>query len=1163
MTDPVAPDTLFARAKRHLHAQAYSEVQSLVKRLQALYQAQSLAADTLLAQAFNLYSESCWYTDSLDAALGAAQQALVISQSLGPQGQVPLANAYRNLGVIRELSHYPDTALANYQKALHLKQQLHGPLHREVAIVYGDIANVYAGQGNFRSALQYRKKARELREQALGSHAPALAFYYYEEGKLHDRLGAYQQAERCFRHMLDLHRKHYGPQHVKVGEAYNGLGIVSWKQGKLDEALQHYQKALTIMVDSFGVSHPRTSDLYNNIGILYKEQGQYESALRAYQKALAIREDAFGDQHLSVAISHQNLGVVYGEMYNFRAARAAYEEALRIRLSLLGPRHPFVAAIYGNLGAIYDTEGLSERALAYYQQELRILQSHYGEVHPNVGRSYNNIGVAYESLVALKKALRYYQQALEIYLATIGSNHPEVAKTYQNIGVIYDLQGENQKAKQYYQKSLHIFQQRFGPQNPAVALVSGNLGDLQRDMGNYQQALGIYQRALRIRKQIFPNDHPLIADTHLSLAETYLEQERFALTHQHYQAALRILGYDTSRPAELDMVSDLSVLQQALALGQDLYQQRALSDPSRRDSLWQYHRHRLALSEFIQKTYPGTATRQRYAAQAFPLYEEAIANLTQSHRLTLQSRAFTLAEQTKSRQLTEKLQFDASRATFGLPDSLLQREYDLDVDIAYYDKRVFQQRYEADSSATRDSLLQAYESRLFDLRLQRDTLRELLQTQYPAYHRLRYSQEVISLAEVQDSLLGQAHDALVEYFVGDSNLFTWVVLPDTCYVWPTKLDFPLDQWVTDLRCALLAEQDTALRCSASYAPTAYHLYQRLFAPVDSLLPAQASVLIVPDGVLGYLPFETLLTKSPDPGSTYADYPYLLRDHPLSYAYSATLQREMQRKQHPQPPRRNLLAVAPAFEGNPTAQDTALLASRFIDTTDRRNYLTPLRHNVAEADNIAAQLGGDALLGAEATEAAFVQQAGHYRILHLSTHGKANDQAGDYSFLAFHPIEDDSAEVENEWLYNQELYNLQLNADLVVLSACETGIGELQRGEGIISLARGFSYAGAKSLVTSLWNVNDRSTKELMESFYGYLAEGKPKHEALRQAKLDYLDTHPDYLQSPFFWAAFIPIGDMTPVALASRGYGWWWAGLGILLLLLGWLGYRRWRRNSA
>ncbi|MCB0642408.1 MAG: CHAT domain-containing protein, partial [Phaeodactylibacter sp.] len=201
------------------------------------------------------------------------------------------------------------------------------------------------------------------------------------------------------------------------------------------------------------------------------------------------------------------------------------------------------------------------------------------------------------------------------------------------------------------------------------------------------------------------------------------------------------------------------------------------------------------------------------------------------------------------------------------------------------------------------------------------------------------------------------------------------------------------------------------------------------------------------------------------------------------------------------------------------------------------HLTPLKYNELEAKAIHDLIGGDLLLGAEATEARFREVAGDYQILHLATHAAANDTIGGYSFLAFNPIKDS---IENEMLFVKDLYTMELHADLVVLSACETGIGEWQRGEGIVSLGRGFLYAGARSIVTTLWSVDDRSSSRIMEDFYKNLSLGYRKDKALQISKLNYLNQASPVKAHPFFWAAYIPVGQMEAIQLKQRKSPWAW-----------------------
>ena len=342
-----------------------------------------------------------------------------------------------------------------------------------------------------------------------------------------------------------------------------------------------------------------------------------------------------------------------------------------------------------------------------------------------------------------------------------------------------------------------------------------------------------------------------------------------------------------------------------------------------------------------------------------------------------------------------------------------------------------------------------------------------------------------------------------------------------------------------------------------YTQAAHQLYQTLIAPIAHLLSEE--VLIIPDGKLAYIPFEMLLTQETSPETPYADYPFLIKEKTISYAFSATLWLEMREKIHARAANHSLLAVAPTYLN---LSPTGLFASA---EQQRGEYLGPLLYNQEEAQRIRQLMNGTEMLDTNATRQAFLDEAGDYQILHLATHGKINDASPNYSFLAFYGPKDslfleDTIQQGISGLFLADLYNLQLNADMVVLSACETGVGKLYRGEGIASLARGFTYAGAKSIITTLWQVNDKETRTFMEAFYTYLKEGHSKSDALRQAKLDMIQSS-EKLADPFFWAPYVGMGDMRPLEWNKNIYGIGWGIAGILLVILS-IVYLRRRRKS-
>ena len=391
------------------------------------------------------------------------------------------------------------------------------------------------------------------------------------------------------------------------------------------------------------------------------------------------------------------------------------------------------------------------------------------------------------------------------------------------------------------------------------------------------------------------------------------------------------------------------------------------------------------------------------------------------------------------------------------------------------------------------------------------------------FYKAKYDNQTVASEAVRAMLAPD--EALLEYFIGDNSIFIFVFRADTFIIQEVKRDFPLEDWIEHLRQGLYgyyAPEKSELPMPLyeasvnKYGEFAQKIYQKIFAPVQDWLPEK--VIVVPDGVLSYISFDALLTGVPLDVIDFKSYPYLLNRHQFSYSYSATLHREMREKQHRIAQEKELVAFAPFYPGNDSSSQRK--------TDETRQGFGPLYYTRMEVEQVQKWMGGEVFLQNDATESRFRETASRYRMIHLATHGVADNRVGDYAFLVFAKAKDSSG---LDLLYVKDIYLLQLNADMVVLSACETGIGRLRRGEGMISLARAFAYAGAKSIITSLWSVNNKSTAELMSLFYIELHEGKPKDEALREARLRYFDKAAPRNLHPFFWAAFVPVGDMRPV----------------------------------
>ena len=463
--------------------------------------------------------------------------------------------------------------------------------------------------------------------------------------------------------------------------------------------------------------------------------------------------------------------------------------------------------------------------------------------------------------------------------------------------------------------------------------------------------------------------------------------------------------------------------------------------------------------------------------------------------------------------LSDALAETDARRYAELPDTLANQELELRTALAGYETELSKEQQwgnEADSLA-----LKNLEHKLFDLNEQYQMLLDTLEFNYPEYYNLKYSIYTASVDEVQDYLTSDAggNATLLSYFLGQDSLYTYSITPSDFHLTVTARDSSLEKQVSVLRAAIDNQQFEA------YTQSARGLYKQLIEPVAEFIEGD-QLIIVPDGLLATVPFEVLLTEEVSNAEgplSHRDLPYLLRDVAVRYTYSATLMLQTHERSRLVPDR-DLLAFAPVFEEGVATDDRR---AAFVDTLTggmREGYYGALPWTRDEVTQIEDQFtAGYGILdrwlgrrtkvyvGSSATESVLKSdEASAYRYVHLATHGFVNEQMSNLSGLVL-ATEDTTQAQEDGLLYLPEVYTLNLNAEMVVLSACETGLGEVAKGEGLIGLARGFLYAGAESLVVTLWTVPDQSSKELMVRFYRHLLSGHSKAEALRQAKLELLE----------------------------------------------------------
>jgi CHAT domain-containing protein len=457
---------------------------------------------------------------------------------------------------------------------------------------------------------------------------------------------------------------------------------------------------------------------------------------------------------------------------------------------------------------------------------------------------------------------------------------------------------------------------------------------------------------------------------------------------------------------------------------------------------------------------------------------------------------------------------------------------------------------------------------------------ERVENEYPEFYQLTSSGS-LDVEAVQSRVLGP-EQTLVEYVVGEKQLSVFVVTSDRLiYRSVDASREKLARMLADL--SDLFDKDKKSDKESGHVilspqlagfsiPPARALYDVLIAPVEAHLREGTELIIAPDDVLFYLPFEVLVAEAAEAATPYdfGKATFLLEKYAVSYAPSASVLGTRFRR--PKGAQRTLLAFGnPDFGGIEEDQASLeLMASTmpYAGGLLREGGLIPLPNSETEVKAIGGLLRraeGRVYTGKRATEDAFKREGSRFRILHFATHFLVDDRQPLYSKIVL--AKDEQAR-QDGYLQTYEIFNTKLNAELVVLSACNTGLGKLSRGEGLIGMSRAFWYAGVPSLVVSLWSVEDEATSIIMESFYRYLSNGANKREALRRAKLDYLAAAQGAKKDPFYWAPFILMGDWQPIAFPPRSR---WlgltaiAGLGLVLLIVSlvFMSRRKATRNRA
>lgn len=992
-----------------------------------------------------------------------------------------------------------DEAVTLTERAMAIREKVLGPDHLEVADSLHALASLYDDQSDYVKAEPLNLRALAIREKALGPEHPDLAKSLYNLAWIYSVRQDYTKAELFYRRALAIQENAFGPNHPEVATTLNDLALLYFEKGDYDQSILVNQRVLTIRENALGPNDSGVARALTNLGQDYEVRGDYAQAESLYTRSLSIWEKALGPTHPDIAGAIDSLARAYYYQGDYAKAEPLYQRALSIRENALGADHPDVARTCNNLAMLYLGMGDYVEAEPFFQRAIAAWEKQRGGADSvGVTSPLNNLGRLYELSGYYEKAEPLYQRALAIREKALGANHVSVGGSLSMLGQLYLKSGKDDaRAEQLLQQARAVLEKAMGPDYPGVAAVLSNLAELSERKGNDTQAEQFYRRALEIREKALGPDHPDVAQLLDSLGKLCRRrgetQQALALISRANEIRERNLKHNLSLGSERQKLGYLKLFAEDTDNALSLHAELAPRDPRALD---------LAFTTLLRRK-----------GRALDAMTDSIASLRS--RSNPQDQAlFGELFDARSRLATIALRGPDQKNAATFASQLKQLEGEVD-------------KLESEVSA------RSAEFRAQSQAITLDGVRALLPNGTALIE--------FALYRAGDPKIeSQKQSHYVAYLLTCEGPAQWVDLGEAG---------PIDRAVKAWRNAVRDPQRTDAKRLARA------LDEKVMRPVRALIGSSQHLLVSADGALNLIPFAALVDEQNR---------YLVERFLITYLTSG---RDLLRLQVVRNGRNGPVVLAdPAF-GEPATIPSRAAASQNSkrsnsEEADRQVdysqiFFGPLPGVVDEVRALRNLLPEASFLTKEkATKAALKQLTGP-TILHIATHGffledppktpsNADARSSEKqkstratrvgkwatrtenpllrSGLALAGANQGGSGDNNGVLTALEATGLDLwGTKLVVLSACDTGLGEVKNGEGVYGLRRALVLAGAESQMMSLWPVSDRSTSELMVDFYKGLIRGQGRGEALRAVQL--LMLHGKSRSHPYYWASFIQSGE--------------------------------------
>ncbi|WP_026954054.1 CHAT domain-containing protein [Algoriphagus vanfongensis] len=942
--------------------------------------------------------------------------------------------------------------------------------------------------------------------------------------------GYWQEAKETFSKAENLIPAQAEPNQI-IATLYNNISWLNLNLQQLSRAYDYAQKSLTIQTQLYGENDRKLMGVYQSLGLIANDMADFENAENYSLKLLEIAKTNLDSDHPTMALVQNQLAIIYEARFRYNEALKHMREMTRIaEINYKKNGNPnFLAIAYNNLGNLYHQ--LHEYPLAepYFQKALDLHSYNYGTQDIGIIQPIVHLASTKTYLSKFEEADSLFFKAYQLQGILEKENTRGLADLETQLGDLYSLQERSEEAISWYRKSLQHYENSGIENHFMVQETKSSLATELSKSGKTDSAIVLQEEVLEAYTRDYPDAKIQLAVKINQLSRSLFRSHQLQKAQAYSDSAFAVLVSKEMLKQE-NWVKELppsSAVADLIFLRIELLEELNIQSPAAATleeivslaDQYRLHFEKSIIGLRSQYSLIELAKKQRQILQKGMQAAYALAQTY--HQEKFLQIAFQFSEIEKGvllRLASNNLLVDHAKSRINpvLEKDRQWRETISQINASYLN-----------STTENDSLLNLLTQNLDDYASFQDSLVHADPSQWKA----KFDLKPFTLEEIRSKLLGKEL-ALVEYSVTDKEIFSFVL---------TETDFQVFRIEREAVISNLNSiQDLRILDANAFKKYSYGLFSMLLKPILSQIQGK-NLLIVPDRELFSLNFEILLSDLE--GEQFSEFNYLLKDYEISYLLSASTAPQFFPKNQKSNP--NGLFMAPGFTQKMkwTSADSTVIPIQ--------NQLIRQPFSLQAAQHAMGQMGGKLYQETEAQESSFKDFASDFGIIHLATHGEVDNQFPMQSrlFMAIPQLLDSNA-TDDGIIHAFEVYGMQLQAELAVLSACNTGVGKFQEGEGVVSLAHSFLYAGSSSVLMSLWGVDEKSSAEILQEFYKQLSEGKSKSSALRLAKLKFLATAPEELAHPYYWAGLGLIGDPSPITNQQTIWGFWCIGFVLLLGLL-------------